>query len=150
MHCSQGKAATDFSWREYTDWHVSTSNPASRAFFSPDKDLQVVVADILENAAFEQATARNRWRRPSRSFAVAGHAWVGYRLRKGTCKLAGLLLEPFSVRLTREESAMRLALEATRWRVRWDLLAARRPGADAVPAGRVLNTDASTSDAQSC
>lgn len=78
VHCSQGKAATDFSWREYTDWHVSTCNPASRAFFSPDKDLQVVVADILENAAFEQATARNRWRRPSRSFAVAGHAWGSY------------------------------------------------------------------------
>ena len=83
--------------------------------------------DILAHAVFEQATSWNRWRRPSRAFAVAGRAWVGIRIRKGACKVADLLLDPFAVRLTREESAMRLALEATRLRVRWDFIAARDP-----------------------
>ena len=102
-----------------------------------------MVKHILEHAVFERATSWNRWRRPSRAFAVAGRAWVGVRVRKGGCKVDDLLLDPFAVRLTREESAMRLALEATRLRVRWDFIAARVPSADAHAAapGRVPYVD---------
>ncbi len=110
----------------------------SQALFAPDSVVAAVAADIVEHAVFEQATALNRWRRPSRAFAVAGRAWLGIRLRKGGCKVADLVLDPFAVRLTREESALRLALEATHLRVRWDFIAVRVPsaGSDAAAAGR--------------
>lgn len=134
MHCSQGKAVSDFCWSDYTDSRASATQTSS-ALFRPDDELAKVFDDILLHAVFDQVSVGNRWRRPRRVSLVAAHAWVGYRLRKGSCRMSGLLLDPFAVRLTREESAMRLALEAQRWRVRWDVIAIREPGADAVSAG---------------
>ena len=100
-------------------------------WFAPGPEVRTLADEITRHAVYVEVVVAEKAHKRG---AVALH-WTGYQLLKGECRVASMLLAPFEPRVSREESALRLALEAQRFRVRWDFLAARGDAGPASPAG---------------
>lgn len=132
IHASQGGEAASFDWRRYSAERVSRGRQPVDSWFTPTASVQRAVDDILARGVFEKVTIKNRGlREGSRGSVVRAKRWTGYRLQKAATTRHKLSLAPFDVRVSREESAVRLAVEADETGKPWYRLAAVRSGTPA-------------------
>ncbi len=121
LHCEQGKPIHSFDWRDYVAQR-SAGLRVAQQWFVPDAAVHKIAEDIVQHAAFIHVVVQEK----SHKRGSAALEWSGYQLQKGEGRAPSMLLAPFEPRLTKEESAVRLALEASRFRIRWDFLANRK------------------------
>ena len=135
IHAGHGGDASTFDWCQYATAQKGAGGQRAHAWYRPSREVEVVAQQILERAAFDKVTVKNRgMRNESRWSVIRSHRWTGYRLRKSGSNPDKLpALAPFEVRVSREESALRLAIEATVSGRSWRNLAALRSTRKAPP-----------------
>ena len=128
MHVACGDDPSAFQWRDWVS-PAAEMEPVSRAgIFQPSPELAATAAEIVSEAVFTTVQKSN----PNKNSVGTGSAqpsrYVGFQLKRRQGGTTGyqFRLSPFAVRLTREESALRLALDAGAAGVHWGLLAMSR------------------------
>lgn len=126
IHAGQGGDIASFNWRDYVGARKGASLQPEHTWYVPTPQVSAVAKQILEQGAFDKVTVNNRgMRKESRGSVVRAQRWTGFRLRKAAGNRDKLVaLAPFEVRASREESAMRLAIEADASGRSWRQLAA--------------------------
>jgi hypothetical protein len=121
-HLHLGRSAASFSWSAYLGERCRLESPRQVAWFVPEDSTCAIAADVVQFGVFREVTARKRITGADTS--VVAKRWTAIQLQRVECSTE-LVLAPFDARVTKEESAVRLALEAQRLGVTWDSLAAR-------------------------
>jgi hypothetical protein len=128
FHCSIHSVAdahVSFDWRSYVLAKQAGDELDGTSAFTPDAEVLKVYTEVLTHGLFVKVVVRNLVVRGSRDGRVTADRWRGYQLQKACGSFSDFVLAPFEARVTREECALRLALESCRHRVRWDFFAAR-------------------------
>lgn len=128
QHAILGGDPSSFNWCEYATRMKRTAK--SPTWFQLEPSMQMVVDDILQFASFDQVAVSgyptNQRRTSIIARRVGAPLWMAFKLQHGLVRPKQFMLAPFEARGSREESAVRLALEAQRLRVPWDALAVRK------------------------
>jgi hypothetical protein len=126
FHCTMGFPAATFDWRDYVGRRARTEASRPVAWFIPDEAVQRVASEVLEAGLFVPASTVSQWFRKKQPSSCVRVRWTGFKLKARPLTSQTFALDPFEARVTKEESAVRLALEAQRLGVRWDDLAVRQ------------------------
>ncbi len=153
IHASHGGQAATFEWRRYAAERVGRGRQPVDSWYAPPAAVQLVAQDVLARGLFEKVTLKNRGNREgSRRSVVRSSRWTGYRVQKVAGTRHKLSLAPFDARVSREESALRLALEADVSGKAWYRLAVARIGSGAASqpgGGRARNQGSKRKGTQS-
>lgn len=125
FHCITGRPVATFDWRVYIGRRARLQSSRASVWFVPDESVQRVAREVLEAGLFVAAPATAQWFRDQPN-SGACLRWTGFKLQPRSHTTYTFVLSPFEVRVTKAESAVRLALEAQQLGVCWDTLAAKK------------------------
>jgi hypothetical protein len=111
MHLMTGLPPDKFGWRSFVKASAVPARGATRAaeFFAPSEAQLRLAAHIVAEATFVK-----------RQGSLCGWPYVGYQLQpKPGARKGEFALKPFDLRFTKEESALRLALEVSGSHLSW-------------------------------